>query len=50
MTENKIELNNKNQLNNGFKINMYFDKDGQTLQKVMENNLVVYYERAMYPK
>ena len=34
--------------NNEFKINMYFDKDGQPLQKVMEKNLILYYEKAIY--
>ena len=48
MTVNKTKSNNKNQLGNDFKINMYFDKEGQTLQKVMENSLVLYYEKAMY--
>lgn len=47
MMEQKLQEQNTK---NGFRINMYFDKDGNSLQKVMENNLIIYYQKAIYSK
>ena len=48
MTKKNIEIKNKEKLNNDFKINMHFNKNGQTLQRVMESNLIIYYEKAIH--
>ena len=47
MVEQKLQEQNTK---NGFKVNVYFDKEGNTLQKVMENNLIIYYKQAIYSK